>query len=98
MKKYSSKRRIFKTLCRIYNCKLSFDFTSMFTNKLCLKRKKCRNKMDKKNLATKKLFEKLNREMPKLAKLAMLDIQGHLDESNERQKNAKKIIQSKIYY
>ena len=70
----------------------------MFINKPCLKRKKCRNKMDKKNLATKKLFEKLNRKMPKLARLAMLDIQSHLDESNKRQKNAKKIIQSKIYY
>jgi predicted lipid carrier protein YhbT len=52
--------------------------------------------MDKKGLATKKLFEKLNREMPKLARLAMLDIQSHLEESKKRQKSAKKIIQSKI--
>jgi hypothetical protein len=70
----------------------------MFINKPCLKRKECPNKLIKKNQAIKKLLEKLNREMPKLARLAMLDIQSHLEESNRRQENAKKIIQSKIYY
>jgi hypothetical protein len=46
----------------------------------------------------KKLFEKLNKEMPELSKLAMLDIQNHLEISNNRQKEADRIIQSKIYY
>lgn len=36
--------------------------------------------------------------MPKLARLAMLDMQNYLDISDKRQKEAEKIIQSKIYY
>jgi len=54
--------------------------------------------MNKKTKKMKDLFEILNREMPKLAKLAMLDIQEHLEESNRRQEEAKRIIQSKMYY
>lgn len=54
--------------------------------------------MNKKAQRIKELFEKLNREMPKLARLAVLDVQKNLIINNERQEEAKKIIQSKIYY
>lgn len=52
--------------------------------------------MNKKAQRTKELFEKLNREMPKLARLAVLDAQSYFIKNNERQKEAKTIIQSKI--
>ena len=50
---------------------------------------------EKKNKA---LFDKFDKEIPNITRLIMLDMQKHLDESYERQKNAKKFIQSRIYY
>jgi len=46
----------------------------------------------------KNLFGELNLTMPKLARLAMLDCQKHLEESARQQEEAKKIIESKEYY
>jgi len=54
--------------------------------------------MNKKTLKTKKLFEKLNREMPKLAKLAMLDCQQIIEDNEKSQRDTERIIRNKIYY
>jgi len=52
---------------------------------------------ERKPISISYLLKKLDRDMPKLARLAMLDIQSDIEESQRQQEEAKKIISEKYY-